>query len=315
VAHDDPEPSERAPLALPSPMLATAAASPPRGEDWAYEMKWDGYRAIVEVRGATVRIASRRGLDASARYPELRPLADATPVDDLVVDGELVVLDDAGRPSFSAIQQHRDPATLMIFDVLRVDGRDVTPLSWKERRQLLERLGLRGPTWQTPAVATGDADAALAAAAQLQLEGIVAKRIDSPYRPGRRTTAWLKVKIRNRQELVVGGWLPGEGRLSGTVGSLLVGYYEQPGDESLVYAGRVGSGLDDALRDALATQLVARPTSPFRATPPRVAAVWVEPDVIAEVEFTEWTGDGVLRQPVFLGLRSDKDPREVTRDA
>ena len=227
-------------------------------------MKWDGYRAIVEVRGGTVRIASRRGLDASARYPELRPLADATPVDDLVVDGELVVLDGAGRPSFAAIQQHRDPATLMIFDVLRVDGRDVTPLSWKERRQILERLALRGPTWQTPAVATGDADTALAAAAQLQLEGIVAKRIDSPYRPGRRTTAWLKVKIRNRQELVVGGWLPGEGRLSGTVGSLLVGYYEQPGDESLVYAGRVGSGLDDALRDTLAAQLVARPTSPFQ---------------------------------------------------
>jgi bifunctional non-homologous end joining protein LigD len=276
-------------------------------------MKWDGYRAIVEARGGRLRIASRRGLDATARYPELQPLAEASPVDDLVVDGELVVLDDRGRPSFAAIQQHRDPATLMIFDVLRIDGRDVTSLAWAERRQLLERLDLRGPTWQTPAVVTGDADAALATAAHLELEGIVAKRVDSPYRPGRRTTAWLKVKIRNHQELVVGGWLPGEGRLSGTVGSLLVGYHEQPFDESLVYAGRVGSGLDDALRDALATQLVARPTSPFRATPPKVRAVWVEPDVVAEVEFTEWTADGVLRQPVFLGLRADKDPREVTR--
>jgi bifunctional non-homologous end joining protein LigD len=295
-------------------MLATAAPEPPRGADWAYEMKWDGYRAIVEARGGRVRIASRRGLDATARYPELQPLAEATTVADLVLDGELVVLDDAGRPSFAAIQQHRDPATLMIFDVLRVDDRDVTPLSWQERRRLLERLALRGPTWQTPAVVTGDADAALAAAAQLELEGIVAKRIDAPYRPGRRTTAWLKVKIRNRQELVVGGWMPGESRLSGTVGSLLVGYYERPGDELLVYAGRVGSGLDDALRDALATRLVARPTSPFVATPRRVSAVWVEPDVVAEVEFTEWTADGVLRQPVFLGLRADKDPREVTRD-
>ena len=163
-------------------------------------------------------------------------------------------------------------------------------------------------------VVAGDADAALATAHELGLEGIVAKRIDAPYRPGRRTTAWLKVKIRNQQELVVGGWLPGEGRLSGTVGSLLVGFYEHAGAESLVYAGRVGSGLDDALRDALAARLVARPTSPFAATPRLPSAVWVEPDVIAEVEFTEWTADGVLRQPVFLGLRADKDPRDVTRD-
>jgi bifunctional non-homologous end joining protein LigD len=295
-------------------MLATATSSPPHGDDWAYEMKWDGYRAVVGVRDGQIRVASRRGLDVTDRYPELASLAGATGVDDVVLDGELVVLDDAGRPSFAAIQQHRDPATLMIFDVLRVDGRDVTSLPWRERRRILERLSLRGPSWQTPAVVEGDADAALATARHLGLEGIVAKRVDSPYRPGRRTTAWSKVKLRKRQELVVGGWLPGEGRLSGTVGSLLVGYYEHPGDEQLVYAGRVGSGLDDALRDALAARLVPRPTSAFAATPRRVTAVWVEPDVVAEVEFTEWTADGVLRQPVFLGLRTDKDPREVTRD-
>jgi bifunctional non-homologous end joining protein LigD len=306
----------RSPLELPLPMLATATATPPRGDEWAYEMKWDGYRAIVGVADGRVRVASRRGLDASARYPELAPLADAAGVDDLVLDAELVVLDEDGRPSFHAIQQHVEPATLMLFDVLRVDGRDVMSLAWGERRRLLERLELRGPTWQTPPVIEGDADTALDTARRLGLEGLVAKRIDSPYRPGRRTTAWLKVKIRNRQELVVGGWLPGEGRLSGTVGSLLVGYYARPGAAPLVYAGRVGSGLDDALRDALATRLVTRPTSPFAATPRAVSAtaVWVEPDVIAEVEFTEWTADGVLRQPVFLGLRADKDPRDVTRD-
>jgi bifunctional non-homologous end joining protein LigD len=182
---------ERSAAALPSPMLATAAASPPHGDEWAYEMKWDGYRAIVQALGGRLRIASRRGLDATARYPELAPLADAAGVDDLVLDGELVVLDEAGRPSFAAIQQHRDAATLMIFDVLRVDGRDVMPLSWGERRGFLERLALRGPTWETPPVVAGDADAALATAHELGLEGIVAKRIDAPYRPGRRTTAWL----------------------------------------------------------------------------------------------------------------------------
>jgi bifunctional non-homologous end joining protein LigD len=259
-------------------------------------------------------VASRRGLDLTDRYRELAPLAEAIGVDDVVLDGELVVLDGDGRPSFAAIQQHQDPVTFMVFDVLRVDGRDLTGLAWRDRRRVLEQLALRGPTWQTPAVVEGDADAALDTARRLGLEGIVAKRVDSPYRPGRRTTAWRKLKIRNRQELVVGGWLPGEGRLTGTVGSLLLGYYERPRAGTLVYAGRVGSGLDDAARDALASRLVVRPTSPFGATPRLPSPVWVEPDVVAEVEFSEWTDDGVLRQPVFLGLRADKDPADVTRD-
>jgi len=295
-------------------MLATACADPPRGPEWAYEMKWDGYRAIVGIRNGRLRIESRRGNDVTAKYPELAPLAEAVPVDDVVLDGELVVLNDDGRPSFHAIQQHQRAASYMIFDVLRLDGRDVTALPWRDRRALLERLALSGPTWQTPPVVEGDADVALETATRLGLEGIVAKRIDAPYRPGKRTTAWQKVKLTNRQELVVGGWLPGERRLSGTVGSLLVGYYDAPGG-SLHYAGRVGSGLDDALRDALKEQLVVRDTSPFVDTPRRLPGpVWVEPDVVVEVKFTEWTADGVLRQPVFLGLRTDKDPRDVVRE-
>jgi bifunctional non-homologous end joining protein LigD len=198
--------------------------------------------------------------------------------------------------------------------VLRLDGRDVTALPWRERRKLLDRLALTGGTWQTPPVVEGDADAAVATASRLGLEGIVAKRVDSPYRPGTRTTAWQKFKLSARQELVVGGWLPGEGRLSGTVGSLLVGYHERPGGE-LRYAGRVGSGIDDAERDALQQQLVRRDTSPYRDTPPRLRGpVWVQPDVVVEVKFTEWTVDGVLRQPVFLGLRADKDPADVVRE-
>jgi bifunctional non-homologous end joining protein LigD len=298
-------------------MLATAAQSLPQGLEWAYEMKWDGYRAIVEVHDGRVRIASRRGLDLTDTYSELAPLAGAVPVDDLVLDGELVVLDDGGRPSFEALQQHRHAATFMVFDVLRIDGRDTTALPWRQRRALLEHLGLRGGTWRTPPVVEADADAALETARELGLEGIVAKRIDAPYVPGRRTTAWQKKKLRNRQELVVGGWLPGEGRLSGTVGSLLVGYYERPGAGAgaLTYAGRVGSGINDAGRDALAAQLVARSSSPFGSTPRLASPVWVEPDVVAEVEFTEWTDDGVLRHPVFVGLRTDKAPTDVTREA
>jgi bifunctional non-homologous end joining protein LigD len=294
-------------------MLATACQKPPRGPEWAYEMKWDGYRAVVGLDGGQARITSRRGNDVTARYPELAPLADAVGVE-VVLDGELVVLDEAGRPSFHEIQKHDHAATLMLFDLLRLDGRDVTSLPWRERRALLDRLALAGGTWQTPSIVHGDADVAISTASHLGLEGIVAKRVDSPYRPGTRTTAWQKFKLSARQELVVGGWLPGEGRLSGTVGSLLVGYHERPGGE-LRYAGRVGSGLDQAAREVLKERLVGRATCPFADTPPRLPDPhWVEPDVVAEVRFTEWTPDGVLRQPVFLGLRADKDPADVVRE-
>ncbi|HUV09693.1 MAG TPA: hypothetical protein VMX12_01875 [Acidimicrobiia bacterium] len=255
--------------ALPRPMLAVPTdALPDDAEQWAYEMKWDGYRAIVEVAGRRLRIASRRGLDMTDDYPELAGLVGAPNVDDLVVDGELVVLDDHGRPSFAAIQKHRSSAVLMCFDVLRLEGDDITGFPWQERRQLLEALKIAGPCWQTPPISAGSAADAIAAATALGLEGVVAKRRDAPYRPGAR----------------------------------------------LRYAGRVGSGLDDAARDALAAGLVRRATSPF-VDPPRVpGAVWVEPDIVAEVKFTEWTDDDVLRQPVFLGLRVDKAPTDVVRE-
>jgi bifunctional non-homologous end joining protein LigD len=294
-------------LAVPTDRL------PDDAEQWAYEMKWDGYRAIVEVAHGRLLVTSRRGLDVTKDYPELAGIVDASPVADLVIDGELVVLDDDGHPSFAAIQRHLVPAVLMCFDVLRLDGADVTELPWHERRRLLEALGLAGPHWQTPPIADGRAADAVAAATALGLEGVVAKRRDAPYRPGVRSSAWRKLKLVQRQELVVGGWLPGEGRLSGTVGSLLLGVHDEPGGP-LRYAGRVGSGLDDRGRDALAARLARRETSPFVDAPRLPGAVWVEPDVVAEVKFTEWTDDGVLRQPVFLGLRADKDPADVVRE-
>jgi bifunctional non-homologous end joining protein LigD len=297
---------------LPAPMLATAAEHlPPDSDDWAYEMKWDGYRAIVEVNGGHLRIVSRRGNDVTARYPELSGLTNAVDVD-VVLDGELVVLDETGRPSFQELQQHTAPAAYFCFDVLRLDGHDVTALPWHERRVLLDRLAVSSDRWQTPPATVREGTRTSETARALGLEGVVAKRVDSPYTPGKRSSAWRKVRFTLRQELVVGGWLPGEGRLASTVGSLLVGYYD--GDE-LVYAGRVGSGLDDRARDALARVLARRATPPFAPPVPRLPdAVWVEPDVVAEVRFSEWTTDGVLRQPVFLGLRDDKPPSDVVRE-
>jgi len=304
---------------LPAPMLAVPDEHlPPDDAGWAYEMKWDGYRGIVEVAGGHVRIASRRGNDVTAKYPELADLPDALGGLDAVLDGELVVLDDAGRPSFQAIQHHTAPVVLMCFDILSLDGRDVTGLPWRERRALLERLALAGERWQTPPAVVGDGARALDTARRLGLEGVVAKRLGAPYLPGRRSPAWRKIKLSKRQELVVGGWLAGEGRLRGTVGSLLVGYHDADVDTTnrtaLRYAGRVGSGFDDRTRDALARTLTRRTSSPFAATPRLPGPVWVEPEVVVEVRFTEWTTDGVMRQPVFLGIRDDKDAADVVRE-
>jgi bifunctional non-homologous end joining protein LigD len=291
-------------MAMPTKRL------PPDGDDWAYELKWDGYRTIAEIEGGRLRLTSRRANDVTAKYPEVAGLPDALGID-AILDGELVVLDGGGRPSFQAIQQHERPAALILFDVLSIDGRDVMQLPWHERRILLERLGLAGPAWQTPPALVGDGTAMLHTATELGMEGVVAKRVDSPYRPGRRSSEWQKLKLTNEQELVVGGWLPGEGRLAGMLGSFLVGYYD---DGQLRYAGRVGSGLKDAQRDQLARTLRRRDTSPFVAAPRVKGAVWVEPELVIEVKFTEWTVDGVLRQPTFLGIRDDKLARDVVRE-
>jgi bifunctional non-homologous end joining protein LigD len=294
-------------------MLAVASSDLPRDdESWAYEMKWDGYRAIVGLDGGRMRIASRRGNDVTPRYPELDGLAAGVGVD-AILDGELVVLDEHGHASFQAIQQHLAPAVFVCFDVLSVDDRDVTALPWQERRLLLERIGLSGERWQTSPATIGDGARARAAAEELEFEGVVCKRLDSPYLPGRRSPAWRKVKTTKGQELVIGGWLPGAGRLADTLGSVLVGYHDGVGGP-LRYAGRVGSGFKDDDRDAMQRSLRRRETSPFDPAPKIKDAVWVEPDCVAQVKFTEWTSDAVLRQPVFLGLRDDKDPNEVVRE-
>jgi bifunctional non-homologous end joining protein LigD len=311
-------------------MLAVPADAVPRDDEhWAYEMKWDGMRALVTVAGDAVTITSRAGNAATGRFPELQGLGAALGGVDAVLDGEIVALDDTGVPSFERLQPRMQagsaaavrrlaperPVVIMLFDVLWLAGHSTCALPYTERRTLLERLELAGPYWQTPPTTIGGGPAVLAAAERLGLEGVVAKRVDSPYLPGRRADAWRKVKPHLGQELVVGGWLHGAGRLEGQLGSLLVGYHEPEGG-LLRFAGRVGSGIDANARAALETLLapLRRATSPFATTPRLPDPVWVEPEVVVEVAFHEWTSAGVLRAPRYKGLRDDKPASEVVRE-
>jgi bifunctional non-homologous end joining protein LigD len=313
-----------------APMLAVAATTLPADADrWGYEMKWDGMRVLATVEGGRVRLTSRRGNEVTDRFPELRGLGEAMGARAAVLDGEVVALDDRGRPSFERLQPRmhvsspakarqlaaQSPVALMLFDVLWLEGHLVIDRPYRDRRQLLEGLQLAGPQWQTPPTTDGDGTRVLDTAQELGLEGVVAKRVDSPYRPGERSEAWRKVKVTTGQEFVVGGWLAGNGRLAGRLGSLLVGYHDGPGGP-LRYAGRVGSGITESTRAELEALLAPRrrDQSPFVETPRLPDPVWTEPDVVVEVGFHEWTSAGVLRAPRFRGIRDDKDAREVVRE-
>ncbi len=309
-------------------MMATLAGALPRDDaSWAYEFKWDGVRALVFVDGDDLCIQGRRTDDITVRYPELAGLREALGGRSAILDGEIVALNEEGRPSFQLLQQRMHvasamearrrmievPAVYLAFDVLALDGRDTMAEPYAERRRLLEDLGLAGSHWQVPPSHAGDGPAVLAASRAARLEGVVAKKLDSPYEPGRRSRCWLKVKNLYRQEFVIGGWQEGEGARSGSFGSLLVGYYD--GDE-LHYAGNVGTGFTDRVLADLAARLapLRRSTSPFVDLPKAKHVVFVEPELVAEVEFREWTGDGRLRAPSFKGLRTDKEPHDVVRE-
>jgi bifunctional non-homologous end joining protein LigD len=311
------------------PMFAVATTNPPRDDEhWAFEMKWDGMRVLLFVEGGQLVLKSRRGNDVTSRFPELRALAESLGATDAVLDGEIVALDSEGRPSFEQLQPRmhvgsaavarrlaaEQPAVCMLFDVLWFDGHSTCDLPYTERRRVLERLRLAGPAWQTPPATIGGGTAVVRAAEELGLEGVVAKRLDSTYQPGRRSDSWRKVKTTQGQEFVVGGWLPGAGRLEGKLGSLLVGYHD---DGVLRYAGRVGSGIDEVKRATLEARLasLARATTPFAKTPKLPDPRWVEPELVVAVAFQNWTGAGMLRAPRYRGLRDDKDPFEVVRES
>ncbi|HEU4658216.1 MAG TPA: DNA ligase D [Capillimicrobium sp.] len=309
------------------PMLAKAGHLPPASEAdrWAFEIKWDGVRALVFSEPGRIRLLSRNGRDVTGGYPELRPLNRALSHHSAILDGEIVAFDADGRPSFGRLQQRMHvrgesqvrrlakdhPVVLVLFDLLWLDGHSLMGLPYDERRAWLEALELTGPAWQTPAAHHGDGAALLQATAAQGLEGLIAKRRDSVYEPGRRTTCWIKVKNVNRQEVVIAGWEPGEGRRENRIGALVVGVHDEPGGP-LRYAGKVGTGFTEAMLDELRARLEPLRTDerPFGRSGPR-KAIWVRPELLAEVEFTEWTSDGMLRHPSFKGLRDDKPADDV----
>jgi bifunctional non-homologous end joining protein LigD len=314
------------------PMLATTGELPDDVARWALEVKWDGVRALVHVAGGRVRAVGRRGIDATSRYPELQALADLLPDQTAVIDGEVVAFDSEGRPSFERLQHrmHMDhPGTRLIrqvpvhyvaFDLPYLSGHTLYDLPYQERRALLDGLELAaGPIEAPPYLHGGEVEQIR----ELQdytreqgLEGLIAKRLDSPYRPGRRVDFWRKVKNFRTQSVVIGGWKAGKGRREGGVGSLLLGVYD---GGALRFVGHVGTGFTDTELDDLHKRLVAleRPDSPYEDEVPREharSASWVDPSLTGEVEFSRWTRDGMLLHSSWRGLRPEIPPAEVHRE-
>lgn len=313
--------------------MAVTGELPADADHWGLELKWDGVRAITYVTADGVRASGRRGTEVTSRYPELSGLADLVPHHDAIFDGEVVAFEH-GRPSFERLQHrmhvaHPDPRLVrevpvryVIFDLLYLDGHTLYDLPYRDRRQLLEDLELAaaGPIEAPSYLHAADAEQVvelLTYTKEQELEGLVAKRLDSPYRPGRRVDHWRKIKNYRTQEVVVCGWKPGKGRREGGVGSVFLGVHDDKG--KLRFTGHVGTGFSDRALDEMYALLwpLRRDTSPYDDVVPREFArdaVWVEPRLVGEVAYSHWTKDGRLRFPVWRGLRDDKDPREVTYD-
>jgi bifunctional non-homologous end joining protein LigD len=326
---DPPEDPDRQPMPEHlKPMLARPGEIPREAAKWSFEIKWDGIRALAYSQPGRLRLESRNLNDITAAYPELRGLMEQLGMREAVLDGEIVAFDEHGKPSFERLQsrmhvtgayqikrlQASTPVVYAIFDLLHLDGESLVGLPYTERRERLAGLELGGPAWRVPAHHVGEGRGLLKATEAQGLEGIVAKRLDSRYDPGARNGCWLKIKHTRRQELVIGGWLPGEGRRLDRIGALLMGYYSA-GD--LRFAGRVGTGFTERTLEDLGRRLAPLriERSPFTPKPklPR-NAVYVEPTLVAEVEFREWTREGIMRAPSFKGLREDKPAEEVVRE-
>lgn len=300
--------------------LAQLVDEPPRGDDWLHEQKFDGYRILAELDGRKLRLLSRRFHDWTAQFPTVVDAVAALPVKSVLLDGEVAVVLPDGRTSFQALQNafgRRDANVVyFVFDLLAIDGEDLTGLPLEQRKQRLEKLIGRGRgALRYSDHVIGHGERFFEQACKRGLEGIVSKKRDAPYAPGRGKT-WLKTKCLLRQELVIGGYTEPEGSRA-HIGALLVGYYDRG---KLVYAGKVGTGF--TMKDLVELERLLAPletaTSPFSPEPPRAwtgpSRHWVTPVLVAEVAFSEWTNDGRLRHPSFQGLRVDKAPTEIVRE-
>ncbi|MEU6119646.1 non-homologous end-joining DNA ligase [Streptomyces sp. NPDC047117] len=309
------------PMPVLRPMLATSGPLPVDGAGprWAYEVKWDGVRCVVSAPGdGGVRLVTRRGNDVTAAYPELAGLGDRLRGRPAVLDGEIVVLDERGRPDFGLLQQrmgvadprraarlmHEYPVHLVLFDLLHLDGRSLLDASYEERRAALSGLDLDAAEWSVPGYVAGHGQEVWETTRANGLEGVVAKVLSSPYLPGVRSTDWRKTKHVVTLDVVIGGWSEGRGGIAGLPGSVLAGL---DGPEGLRYVGSVGSGLSDLERRELARyfEVLARDRSPFTERVGVAAAHWVEPRLIAEVGYSGWTTAGRLRHPTWHRLRPD----------
>lgn len=305
-----------------APMKATPADRLPTGDGWAFEVKWDGYRTVtaVDVPAGTATMWSSNGLDLTGRFGGcVVGLPAAVHGTSAVLDGEVIAFGPDGRPSFQALQSGTGPLAYLVFDLLALNGHDTCELAYRDRRRLLRGVLDDGAGWRVAPWQIGDGAALWSFTAAEGHEGVIAKRLDSRYEPGRRSAAWIKVKHVRRQEFVVGGWLPGTGTRAGTVGALLVGVHRGVGGP-LRYAGRVGTGFTQAALRTLHDRLrsLEVPGCPFAdgviAPEVRRRGRWVQPELVAEVGFAEWTDEALLRHPRFVGLRDDRPPASVVRE-
>lgn len=309
-------------------MLALSGRPPGNPDGWAFEMKWDGMRAVAAVAEGDCQLYSRNRKQVTRSFPEIAAaVAAAVGEHQATIDGEIVAPEAAsGAPSFSRLQRRmhvrvpsaqliRDvPVLYMIFDLLALDGHATTALPYRQRRELLAQLDIARPPIQlSPYWTDIEPEALSAAAAENGLEGLVAKRLDSTYQPGERSRNWIKMPFRKTTEAVIAGWLPGNGPFANAFGSLILGAHDSAG--RLVHIGNVGTGWKIAERRSLRTRLdkLARPDTPFDVPPPRAIAVlahWVEPELVADIEYREATPEG-LRHPSWRGIRIDKSPDEI----
>ena len=311
-----------------APMLAVLSELPSDQRNWAFEYKWDGVRALAFWTGRQLTLHSRNQLDITRRYPELHDLGRALPKAGAILDGEILALDADGKPSFARLQRRMHvedtssvvrlvkqvPIWYVLFDVLWLKGRSVLDEPYTRRRELLESLTIAGPAWQISPAHAGQGKEMLAAARQNVLEGVVAKRLDSLYEPGRRSPNWRKIKVIFGQEFVIGGWVPEKGINQRRVGTLLVGYYDCDG--KLHFAGGVGTGFNAELHASITSKLIPLriSSSPFVERVAKKDVIFVNPQLVAEVEYRRWPEGGQIQQASFKGIRTDKTAREVVKE-